>query len=145
MKQIELELLCELTDEEVQMRGLQLASAFVERDKVDAAKRDAARSFGKQLEGIDERMRRLADAIAERREYRFVRCAVIFHLPANGTKRITRADSGEIVREEPMTMAECQQFLFTDAQVDAESDAATVTEIAEVLDGSVLDQAAPRR
>ena len=145
MKQIELELLCELTDEEVQMRGLQLASAFVERDKVDAAKRDAARSFGKQLEGIDERMRRLSDAIAERREYRFVRCAVIFHAPANGTKRIVRADTGEIVREEPMTMAECQQFLFTDAQVDVESDAATVTEIAEVLDGSVLDQAAPRR
>ena len=145
MKQIELELLCELTDEEVQMRGLQLASAFVERDKVDAAKRDAARSFGKQLEGIDERMRRLSDAIAERREYRFVRCAVIFHSPANGTKRIVRADTGEIVREEPMTMAECQQFLFTDAQVDAESDAAAVTEIAEVLDGSVLDQAAPRR
>jgi len=141
MKQIELELLCELTDEEIQMRGHQLAAAFVERDKVDAAKREAARTFGKQLEGIDERMRRLSDAIAERREFRFVRCALIFHSPATGTKRIMRTDTGEIVREEAMTSAECQQFLFTDAQVDAEFDAAEVAEISAAEAGPIVEVA----
>ena len=126
MKQVELELMCELTDEDVQMRAQQLAGAFVERDKVDAAKREAARAFSKQLEGIDERMRRLSDAIRDRREMRFVRCAVIFHSPVVGTKRLMRVDTGELVREEAMTIGECQQFLFADAAVDVDRDAVVV-------------------
>ena len=41
-----------------------------------------------------------------------MRCAVMYHVPCEGQKRIVRTDTGEQVREEAMTEAEKQLNLF---------------------------------
>ncbi len=43
-------------------------------------------------------------------------CTVFFHTPAEATKRIVRMDTGEVVREEAMTAAECQLNMFAAQQ-----------------------------
>ena len=111
-RDIELDLLCELTEEEVQYRAQQLGAAVVDRDAVQSDKADAMRSYGDQLKEIDQRMRVLSRAIRGRSERRLVRGAVTFHTPAQAIKRTVRLDTGELIREEPMSSDECQQHLF---------------------------------
>jgi hypothetical protein len=111
-KRIELELYCNLTDDEVQSRGLMLVEAITERDQVDAARREAGKRFKDKLVGLDERQRKLGRVIRERAEHRMVQCMVLFHMPVEATKRIVRLDTGEVVREEPMTQGECQLNMF---------------------------------
>jgi hypothetical protein len=111
-KRIELELYCNLTDDEVQSRGLMLVEAITERDQVDAARREAAKQYRDKLVGLDERQRKLGRVIRERAESRMVQCVVQFHTPVEATKRIVRLDTGEVVREEAMTQGECQLNMF---------------------------------
>lgn len=123
MKEIDLELWCDLTDAEVQERAQQLGAAVAEYDQVDSDKKDSMKQYTDQLKEISGRMRRLSRIIRNRTEQRMVRCAVQFHTPVASTKRILRLDTGEIIREEAMTMAESQQHLFLDKF--AEEEAAT--------------------
>jgi hypothetical protein len=109
---MEVELSCDLTEEEVQYRAQQLGAAVVEQDEVTTHKRDANKGFNEELEEIAQRMRLLSRAIRNKSERRLVRCAVTFHTPTQGAKRVVRLDTGELVREEPMTLDECQQHLF---------------------------------
>ncbi len=109
---IELELSCELIEEEVQYKAQQLGAAVVEQDETASRKRDAMKTFNEELEEIAQRMRLLSRAIRTRSERRLVRCAVTFHTPVQGSKRTVRLDTGELCREEPMTMEECQEHLF---------------------------------
>jgi hypothetical protein len=113
-KEIVLELWCDLTDDEVHERAQQLGASVAEYDQVDSDKKDAMKEYGDQLKEISGRMRRLSRIIRNRTEQRMVRCAVMFHTPTVATKRIVRLDTGEMFRDESMTMAEQQQHLFTD-------------------------------
>ena len=51
-----------------------------------------------------------------RAEERLVECAVQFHRPTEGVKRIVRTDTGEVIAEEPMTDQEKQLNLFGDSE-----------------------------
>jgi hypothetical protein len=105
-KEIDLELWCELTGDEIQERAQQLGNALSEYDRVDADKKEAMKEYAESLKEISGRMRRLSGIIRNRTEQRIVKCIVTFHTPVAGTKRIVRLDTGELVREEAMTMAE---------------------------------------
>lgn len=109
---IELELPCALTDEEVQSRGRMLSETIWEIDDTEAARTSAMKKFKERLTGLNEQQRKLATAIRERVEKRMVQCAVLFHDPCEGIKRVVRLDTGEMVREEPMTDSEKQLNLF---------------------------------
>jgi hypothetical protein len=118
-KQIELELFCTLTDEEIQSRGMMLVETVRLKDETNRAQKESAKAYRETLTGLDERQRDLSRIIRERAERRMVRCAVLFHAPTEGTKRIIRVDTGEIVREETMTQAELQLNIW-DSQVEFE-------------------------
>lgn len=109
---MELQLFCTLTDEEVQSRGLMLGETVSLIDDTNSARTTAMKEYKDRLTGLTERQRELAQIIRERSEKRMVECRVIFHAPSEGMKRVVRLDTGEQVREEPMTTAEKQMNLF---------------------------------
>lgn len=111
-KRIELELFCELGEEEIQSRQSLLIQTLAERDDVDAERAAKAKQYRDKLTALDERQRKLRGVIRDRSEYRLVPCEVRYHVPREGVKRITRMDTGEVVREEDMTSGECQLNIF---------------------------------
>ncbi len=111
-KRIELELPCTLSEEEMQSRSMMLVETVAHKDETARAKRDAAKEYGDQLVALDEKQRQLAGVLKTGIERRMVGCQVLFHTPAEATKRIVRMDTGEVVKEEAMTPAECQMHMF---------------------------------
>jgi hypothetical protein len=116
-KQIELKLLCDLDDGELQLKTQEVAACLGEIDEVDARKSAANKDFRREMQEINERMRRVAYQVRTKTESRMVACTVEFHVPQIGYKRTTRLDTGEIVREDPMTDEEREARLFGDASV----------------------------
>ncbi|MDR3799709.1 MAG: hypothetical protein P4K93_16265, partial [Terracidiphilus sp.] len=113
---IEIELPCALTDEEIQSRGRMLGETIWAIDDTNAARTASMKEFKERLVGLNEQQRKLAIIIGNRVEKRMVRCAVQFHTPCEGMKRVVRLDTGEMVREEPMTDSEKQLNLFAAQQ-----------------------------
>lgn len=113
---IELELPCSLTDEEIQSRGRMLGETIWTIDDTNAARTASMKEFKEKLVGLNEQQRKLARIISNRVETRMVRCAIQFHAPCEGMKRVVRMDTGEMVREEPMTDSEKQLNLFAARQ-----------------------------
>lgn len=122
-REIEMELPCELNDDDVTERALQMSATMAEIDEVDSAKRDAVKVHSDRLKFLHGRLRSLGNAVRTRSENRIVRCAVDYHVPTVGAKRITRKDTGDVLKEEPMTDAECRKELFEmSQQPDARED-----------------------
>jgi hypothetical protein len=117
MIEITLDLVCALDDDELRTRGAQLSSTSLEYDLVEDQKKTATKEFGDQLKALRGEMRRLSGNIRRKAETRPVQCIVEFHSPVVGTKRISRIDTGEFVRDEPMTAEEHQNNLFEDKTV----------------------------
>jgi hypothetical protein len=111
-KRIELELPCELTDEELHSRARMISETIGEIDALQGSRTEAMRQFKERLTGLVEMQRKLARIITTGIESRMVYCVVMFHAPCEGLKRIIRTDTGEAVREEPMTDQERQLNLF---------------------------------
>lgn len=117
---VEMELPCALTDEEVQSRGRMLGETIWTIDETTAARTAAMKEFKERLVGLNETQRKLARVIRNRVENRMVYCAVHYHVPGEGLKRIIRTDTGEVVSEVEMTEPEKQLHLFA-SQRDFES------------------------
>jgi hypothetical protein len=111
-KTIELELLCDLSDEEVRLKSQAVGEAVVEQQRLESAKRDATKEYGEQITEVKQRMLALSKQVRTKTEKRMVACQVDFHVPQISFKRTTRLDTGEVVREEPMTEDERQQRMF---------------------------------
>ncbi len=114
MKRITETLTCELSEQELNEKGQLMSAAMLEYDTVEDQKKEATKVFSEQLKEVRGRMRQLSRVIRDKSEERSVECIVRFHNPEPGMKRIIREDTGEIVRDEQMTMAERQNNLFDD-------------------------------
>jgi DNA segregation ATPase FtsK/SpoIIIE-like protein len=133
-KEIMLELWCELDDTEMLVRGQMLGAVVAEVELAEVQKSDAMKGFTDQLKALSQQRSKLGGIIRRKAETRMVNCDVQFHSPVPGTKRITRLDTGEFVRDEPMTAAEHQGNLFTP---DAPKEAAPADANDELLDDAV--------
>jgi hypothetical protein len=111
-KRIELELPCTLSEAELQSRSMMLVETVATKDDTAAQKRTVSKEFNDKLTALDERQRQLAHVMRTGIERRMVACEVFFHTPAEASKRIVRLDTGEVVKEEAMTAAECQTHMF---------------------------------
>src|ERR1700728_1555731 len=116
-KQIELKLLCDLDESELQLKTQEVAACLGEMDEVEDRRTKASKEFRRELNEINERMRRVAYQVRTKTESRMVACTVEFHQPQLGYKRTVRLDTGEIVREEPMTDEERDARLFGEVAV----------------------------
>jgi DNA segregation ATPase FtsK/SpoIIIE-like protein len=112
MKEITLEMVCELDEVELGQRAQSLSLTTLKMDEVEDNKATVNKSFKEELNGLRETARKLSRAVNTKSEVRPVVCFVEYHSPTQGTKRITRKDTGEFYRDEPMSGQECQSHLF---------------------------------
>jgi hypothetical protein len=91
---------------------MMLVETVNQKIETSAARSESMKEFKDRLTAIDERQRELSSVIGTGIESRLVMCVAQYHTPVESTKRIIRLDTGEIVKEEPMTAAECQLHLF---------------------------------
>ena len=110
----DIDLMVDLTAEELALYARQLAAAAEAYDEVDERRADVAKDFKEQLQNLRGEIRRLARLVRSKKEKRSIACSVAFHTPVSGTKTIMRTDTGEVVREEAMTETEMQERLFED-------------------------------
>ena len=118
-----LDLMCELSQDEITDRAQQLSSTVVRFDEVEIEKKNSAKFYSDQLASLGGTIRRLSTVIRQRAESRPVVCGIMFHSPVQGSKRIVRTDTGEIVRDEPMSALEHQNNLFEEKPATGEEGA----------------------
>jgi hypothetical protein len=115
MTKITLDLEVKLTAKELQEKGQEMASAVLRYDEYEEEKKAIAKDLGDKMKELHGKLSALARVTRRKTEVRPVECKVELDTPEVGTKRITRADTKEIIKEMPMTIAERQSNLFEDS------------------------------
>jgi hypothetical protein len=87
---------CELTNEEVRLKGEQLAAALINAEKIQETAESAKQHYKAQIQAEQGTAKILQRQVAERAEYKEVRCHWEYHYSA-GSKSLVRDDTGEIV------------------------------------------------
>lgn len=115
MEKITLGLECKLTAKELQEKGQEMAAAVLKYDEYEEEKKQIAKELGDKLKELHGQLSALAKMTKLKREMRQVECQVELNVPEVGTKRITRLDTNQIIKEMPMTIDERQTNLFGDS------------------------------
>jgi hypothetical protein len=109
----------EFSREELQDRAKSLAMNVQRQTQTQEEQKAAQAQFKERLERLTSEVGKLSRDINNGWEMRNILCRVLYHSPTQGTKRIVREDTGELVREQPMTRSEMQEQLFKeDADLD---------------------------
>ena len=108
------ELLCELTDEEVGVKGNQLAEAEAVYSQTEADKAAAMKAFGTRLETARGRMRQLGAEVLTRTERRAVPCRWKVETDESGSEVwvLRRQDTFKVLQYQPVTAADRQLELL---------------------------------
>jgi hypothetical protein len=97
-----------LTADELYRAGQDLAAATREAIASETEKKAAQAGYKARTEEAQARAAALSLKITQGYEMRDLDCVVYFSMPRAGMKQIVRPDTGEVVREEPMTEKELQ-------------------------------------
>ncbi|HEY1861654.1 MAG TPA: hypothetical protein VGG61_14940 [Gemmataceae bacterium] len=103
------------TLDELRLLGEQLARESEILTDLNQKKKEVAAAMKVAITEAEGRAAALARKINERHEYRDAECTALMHTPRVGMKSIVRVDTGEIVREERMTVDELQEKLAFEA------------------------------
>lgn len=118
MQKIHLDLEVKLTAKELQQKGQEMASAVIQYDEYEAEKKAIANDLGGKMKELHATLSQLAKITRRKTQTRSVECEVQLHTPEEGTKRIVRLDTGEVIKEIAMTLAERQtEFKFAEDEV----------------------------
>jgi hypothetical protein len=109
---------CALSPEEVRQRGEAVARLLKERDDLDFETKQYAKERREEIGELELQIARVAIQIRERQEYRPVE-VVCLRNPGEATVVWVRRDTGEVIRQRPMTEEEKQERLpFGDPLAD---------------------------
>lgn len=114
MKEVTLEILCDLDEQELAQRSQQLSLTTLKIVEVEQSKKSAMAEFKEELEALHKQQWGLSLTVRNRSELRPVICRVEYHKPSQGFKRISIKDTGEHYRDEPMSAQESQANPFDD-------------------------------
>ncbi len=112
MKEVSVEILCDLDESELAQRSQQLSLTTLRIVEVELAKKSSMQEFREELIELNKKQWALSVTVRDRSEMRAVLCRVQFHTPREGMKRISIKDTGELYRDEPMSSQECQDNPF---------------------------------
>lgn len=98
---------CQLTPDEVRLRGIDLANSNTAYADLEDEKKRVVRDMGERLKAINSTIHELKDAVRHGVEVREVDCDVTIDRYL-GKATITRTDSGEVVEVRPLTPREAQ-------------------------------------
>lgn len=103
----------QLTEEEIKVKGEELAKDIKEHRDLELEKKAAAADFSKRMKTSSDNLLKLAQIVESGKEDREVPIKKEFDTRKN-LCRITRLDSGDLVEARPMTEDEYQTELFAD-------------------------------
>jgi hypothetical protein len=103
------------SNDELRLLGEQLAREAQMVYDLTQKKKELAASIKVAITEADGRAASLARKINERHEYRDAECTARLNTPRVGWKTIVRVDTGEVIREDRMTVDELQEKLAFDA------------------------------
>lgn len=105
-----------LSDDEVRLRGIDLANAVKDHLDLDEERKRVAKEYKERMEAIDESIRELKDQTRNAVEVRLVEVELVID-NYMGSVKITRTDTGEIVEQRMMNAEEQQgKFDFPDGE-----------------------------
>lgn len=104
-----------LTEEEIKVKGEQLAKKIDAHTKVEEEKKQTNSEFTKKLKESSAEIRHLARQVETGQEYRDVPVRPEF-FPSKNLCKLYREDTGELVGTRPMTSEEYQQEFFDDEE-----------------------------
>lgn len=102
----------EFTEDEIKEKGAALARSVQQQQLAQEEQKAAAAQFKERIERYNSEIGRYSREVSNGYEMRNIKCRVTFHTPTEGTKRIVRLDTGELVREMAMDGRELQDELF---------------------------------
>jgi hypothetical protein len=111
----------DFTEEEMKTKASELSLALQRKERAEMDQKAAQAQFKERIEAQTNIISRVSREYQAGYEYRDIECSVEFHTPTPGSKRITRIDSGELVRECAMRGEELQENLFEDSDADLET------------------------
>jgi hypothetical protein len=106
----------EFTRSELYELGQKLARQTAQVFDLERQKKDVMKSLGAAIEHANLAVKVTTEKINGGYEMRDMDCLIVLNTPRSGVKSITRADTGEIVREENMTPEEMQRALPFDPE-----------------------------
>jgi hypothetical protein len=110
------------SNEELRLLGEQLARESEMSADLRDKKKELAASISVAIKESDGRVGDLARKINQRHEMRDAECTALMNTPRVGVKSIVRVDTGEVIREDRMTVDELQEkFAFDAPKEDDES------------------------
>jgi hypothetical protein len=118
-----LDLWWDFSPDELRQKGQDLAHALEKRDEMEIVEKGRREAFKGEWEEISGQVRMISSHIRRRGMLKPVACLIRFHHPLVGTKQIVREDTGEVVKEEPMSASECQEHLFERQPEEPRADA----------------------
>ena len=108
---------CNLTAAEIRQAGEDLARATRDAIACETEKKEVVAAYKARAEHAQGRCASLSLKITQGYEMRDIECVVYYGTPRQGFKQVIRPDTGETIREEPMTPAEMQSvFDFDDGK-----------------------------
>lgn len=102
----------EFTEDQLREKAKSLAVTVQRQTQTQEEQKAAQAQFKERLERFVAEIGKLSRDINNGWEMRNIECVVNFHSPVQGTKQILRLDTGELVREMPMSKSEMQDNLF---------------------------------
>lgn len=106
--EVELNLFCDLTQEELTTKGHRLAEALTEVRRLEAAKKEAAAQVKGEIETLQGEIRDLVQVVRDKREKRMVSCRVEI---LDGQRFIYRKDTEESVEINEISIEDRQLVL----------------------------------
>jgi hypothetical protein len=101
----------EFSAHELKELGAKLAEASYTVRELQRQKATAASNFAASIKSADDMMAGLADRIRNGYETRLGECVIRLDCPRPGLKEYVRVDTGEVVRDAPMSPSDMQREL----------------------------------
>lgn len=102
---------CKLDDNEVRLRGIELAEAAKRHIDLQDEKKESAKNFKAQIDATNRDIARLKDSVRHAVEVRDIECELQYDFYM-GKVTVVRKDSGEVIEVRAMTPTEAQGDLF---------------------------------
>ena len=106
----------DFTEVEMKEKASELSLALQRKERAEMDQKAAQAQFKERIEAQSNIISRVSREYQAGYEYRDIECSVEFHYPSVGSKRITRLDTGEVVRELAMQGEELQENLFPESE-----------------------------
>lgn len=111
---------CTLTSDETRARGEEAAKIQGDIERVQEQKTAAAADFKAQIETLADRRAKISREIRERQEFREVD-TIVRRNEVDLSVETVRVDTGELVRDRPMSESEKQLTLLPKEEGEAEA------------------------